>query len=110
MADILYGFEICSADERQFTLQAESLRDLHSWREALQLNIENLLGGGDGSTRLRSPLNENKTLVKSVEDIRKQNALCADCGASDPDWCSLNLGVVVSLDVAVSYCFNPPLS
>ena len=30
-------------------------------------------------------------------DIMTSNPTCADCGASGPDWCSLNLGVVICI-------------
>ena len=34
----------------------------------------------------------------AVKKILLANPFCADCGAKDPDWISLNLGVVVCID------------
>lgn len=34
----------------------------------------------------------------AVKKILRANTHCADCGAKDPDWVSLNLGVVVCID------------
>ncbi|KAI7835189.1 hypothetical protein BX661DRAFT_135379, partial [Kickxella alabastrina] len=30
--------------------------------------------------------------------VQPENALCADCGAARPEWCSINLGCLVCIE------------
>mmetsp|Transcript_4099 Transcript_4099/g.7910 ORF Transcript_4099/g.7910 Transcript_4099/m.7910 type:complete len:481 (-) Transcript_4099:119-1561(-) len=34
----------------------------------------------------------------SIRDLLSANLTCADCGAKDPDWASLNMGVIVCIE------------
>jgi len=67
------------------TLQAESAAERAAWVAALQGIIASLLGGPQGAG---SP---------GMQALREApgNTQCADCGAPDPDWASLNLCVVL---------------
>lgn len=52
---------------------------------------------------LRIPLRRRfsgTTLHKPLETLRKipGNGFCADCGAPDPDWASLNLGILLCIE------------
>jgi hypothetical protein len=38
------------------------------------------------------------TKVDFIKDVLKANPLCADCGAKNPDWASLNLGVILCIE------------
>lgn len=46
--------------------------------------------GSSGAPALRSVLSRLRALPG--------NAFCADCGASDPDWASTNLGVLLCIE------------
>ena len=54
-------------------------------------------GGGGARSRLGYPV-EVDTRV-TLAEIRRApgNSQCADCGMADPDWASLNLGIVVCI-------------
>lgn len=56
---------------------------------------------GSGISRQSSADNQPpqpKPKNPAVKKILLANPFCADCGAKDPDWVSLNLGVVVCID------------
>ena len=66
------------------TLQAESAAERAAWVEALQGAIAELLSGGGGT-------GGGGRALRTVPG----NSTCADCGAAEPDWASLNLGVLL---------------
>jgi hypothetical protein len=39
-----------------------------------------------------------------VQMLQEHNPVCADCAAVNPDWASLNLGVLVSLCCSTGTC------
>lgn len=57
--------------------------------------------GSHNVSRLSSAESQSSRLPQknpAVKKILLANPFCADCGAKDPDWISLNLGVVVCID------------
>lgn len=60
------------------------------------------LGGVLGYPGLRSQspdvLNRRREMAGVVSEIQFQNPYCAECGKRDPDWVSLNLGVLICID------------
>lgn len=54
-------------------------------------------GGGGARSRLGSPAAVDTRVT--LAEIRQApgNSRCADCGMADPDWASLNLGIVVCI-------------
>ncbi|KAF9962878.1 hypothetical protein BGZ65_007406, partial [Modicella reniformis] len=37
-------------------------------------------------------------LLKAMRDLHLDNIVCADCGAKNPDWCVINLGILVCIE------------
>jgi hypothetical protein len=38
--------------------------------------------------------------MQVLEDLRghdSSNCYCADCGSENPDWCSINLGIILCI-------------
>ncbi|KAI9189618.1 hypothetical protein H9P43_001051 [Blastocladiella emersonii ATCC 22665] len=121
-----YTFQIISS-QKTYTLQAENDEDMNSWIEALQKGIGNALhsagppsphgtsrtSGGKkevlGKQQLQaeevSPqileanraMEEQKQVVARIRAVDGNNA-CCDCGAEDPEWAAINLGVVVCIE------------
>ena len=59
---------------------------------------ESLLVSG-GAPNLGNGINQGPPYRNpAVQDILKANPICADCGTENPDWVSLNLGVVICID------------
>ncbi|KAJ3439866.1 centaurin/arf [Anaeramoeba flamelloides] len=92
-------FEIVAPNlESNIILQASTEEEMRSWMEVMSNNIELLLNQqmSDKKTDLSGTEKANKTL-KFIYEI-PGNTKCADCGASDPDWCAINLGVTFCID------------
>ncbi|KAL7749029.1 hypothetical protein RI367_005679 [Sorochytrium milnesiophthora] len=120
--DRRFCFDVISA-QKSYTLQAENEEDMHSWIEALQRGIGQALHAGapassqglSGSKeRLsneaidstpQSPesavaskaLDEQKAVLERIRAVAG-NSLCCDCGADEPEWASINLGVVLCIE------------
>lgn len=120
--DRRFCFEVISA-QKSYMLQAENEEDMHSWIEALQRAIGNALHSAEAPSsqglkgskerlstdNLEIPSLSATTLETSraledqkavIEKIRKVggNTTCSDCGAEDPEWASINLGVVLCIE------------
>jgi len=113
-ADRPYCFRVI-APTGATTLQAESEAEARDWVSDLQGVIAELISmrptrnrregvpGNETASRNRSPKMEKieNAPPRSADSVRTAlasvpgNGQCADCGAPDPDWASLNLVVVV---------------
>lgn len=53
-----------------------------------------------GSRRDHIPRRAPKPQEKPLDVLQRVpgNGVCADCGASDPDWASLNLGILLCIE------------
>mmetsp|Transcript_5612 Transcript_5612/g.20408 ORF Transcript_5612/g.20408 Transcript_5612/m.20408 type:complete len:711 (-) Transcript_5612:620-2752(-) len=76
------------------TLQAEGERERSQWVDAVQGMVAELLNARATATSAET---DNNNVADEIRKIRaiKGNDVCADCGAADPDWASLNLGVLI---------------
>ncbi|CAN0407722.1 unnamed protein product, partial [Discosporangium mesarthrocarpum] len=124
--DALYCFEIYSANRRSYMLQAEGPDELKSWTDAIRKCIENQareggwLGGGGGGLwgQERDRAGGHRQNVESsdeegegvagggegevernplIQEVMQANPTCADCGEKQPEWVSLNLGVLMCI-------------
>ncbi|CAL9086977.1 unnamed protein product [Musa textilis] len=118
--DLRFCFRIISP-AKTFTLQAENEVDRMDWVEKIRGVITSLLnstlsnqlssGGLDMDSHSFADANgvdahllEESTSTKGYDNISKilrsipGNDACAECGAPDPDWASLNLGILVCIE------------
>ena len=100
-----FVFELISPT-KTFVFQAESEYEMKAWVAVFANSTEQLLG--QQQTRsdthaLDSKLNvsalEQQKRVKAglLSQLRRDNAVCADCGLQSPDWASINLGVMICI-------------
>lgn len=88
-------FEIVTPDKRKpLVLLADSADERDSWVKHIQDAIETQLNQNEPAVSIT----ENETLVHKILSAVDGNQCCADCGAADPDWASINLGILVCLD------------
>ncbi|KAJ9563930.1 hypothetical protein OSB04_009090 [Centaurea solstitialis] len=110
-SDLRFCFRIISPT-KNYTLQAESTLDQMDWIEKITGVIASLLSSqvperveayypNPGRlSRISHHLQSGPKPEKPIDVLRRVcgNDKCADCGASDPDWACLNLGVLVCIE------------
>ncbi|XP_039290844.1 centaurin-gamma-1A isoform X1 [Nilaparvata lugens] len=94
-----YEFLIVSLDNKQWHFEAANSEERDEWVTAIEQQILNSLQGnesGKGKSRLHSSIE-----AASIHSIRTRvpgNTHCVDCDAPNPDWASLNLGVLMCIE------------
>ncbi|XP_041842533.1 arf-GAP with Rho-GAP domain, ANK repeat and PH domain-containing protein 2 isoform X2 [Melanotaenia boesemani] len=86
------GFEI-NTPFKNFCFTAESEREKAEWIEAVQESIAEMLYDYEVAEKIW---------------FNKANRSCADCGAPQPEWASVNLGVVICKQCAGQHRFLGP--
>jgi len=82
---------------RPMIVRCESESVKKEWEAAFLEGISAALDNGrDGKQTQNDADNNNETVLAIVREI-PGNTVCADCGAPEPVWASINLGIVVCL-------------
>lgn len=105
-SDLRFCFRIISP-AKSYTLQAENAIDRMDWMDKITGVISSLLNNqiseqvdGEDSDVSRSGASDQSGHERPLDVLRKVkgNDACADCGAADPDWASLNLGILLCIE------------
>ncbi|PNF32214.1 Centaurin-gamma-1A [Cryptotermes secundus] len=94
-----YEFFIVSLDNKQWHFEAGNSEERDEWVSAIEQQILNSLQANE-SSKAKSRLNSSVD-TGSIQAIRSRvpgNSHCADCDAANPDWASLNLGVLMCIE------------
>lgn len=95
-AGLMYTFEIISPGQRKYILQAESDEERDEWVTALRNEIEfSLMSNGVRASNSGLTFTTESDRIRS---IRAKNHECADCGAENPEWISLNLNILICIE------------
>lgn len=92
--DDSFEFSIISLENKTWHFEASNSDDRDSWIAAIEQQILSSLQNSDGDKK-------NETDAFKMHCIKNKvsgNDACVDCGASNPDWASLNLGVLVCIE------------
>jgi len=84
---------------KSYSLQCDLKDECSEWIGIIQEQIAILLGGVTSSKEMRSAITDRTPEEEwhIIQKIDKENCYCADCGASDPDWVSINLGILICI-------------
>ncbi|XP_046683093.1 centaurin-gamma-1A isoform X3 [Homalodisca vitripennis] len=94
-----YEFLIVSLDNKQWHFEASNSEERDEWVSAIEQQILNSLQGNE-SSKVKSRL-QSSVEVASLQSIRTRvpgNTHCVDCDAPNPEWASLNLGVLMCIE------------
>ena len=100
-----FCFELISPT-RTYVYQAESEYEMKAWVAVFANSTEQLLGQQQtrsDTNALDSKLNvsvlEQQKRVKAglLSQLRRDNCHCAECSTKDPDWASINLGIMICI-------------
>ncbi|KAF8112646.1 hypothetical protein N665_0063s0128 [Sinapis alba] len=82
--------------------ESGSVADLYDIEhaESGEFTVENPMRGGGNRSRFSGCLQQQHDMAKPIDVLTKVlgNEKCADCGAPEPDWASLNLGVLICIE------------
>jgi len=98
--DLRFCFRLVSPTH-SLVLQADSEQERAAWVETLQGVVAELitrgggLGTGAGGPRPGAPAPGAGAAIAAALASGPGNGECADCGAPEPDWASLNCGVLL---------------
>mmetsp|Transcript_10437 Transcript_10437/g.13043 ORF Transcript_10437/g.13043 Transcript_10437/m.13043 type:complete len:253 (-) Transcript_10437:1424-2182(-) len=88
-------FEILSPNKRPYMLQAVNENEMNMWMDAIRRAIESQLVKQQQRPSIsRSSGKEDPEIAL----LLAVNERCADCNAANPDWVSINLGVVICIE------------
>ncbi|KAK9761772.1 hypothetical protein K7432_013082 [Basidiobolus ranarum] len=113
-AERRFCFELVTLQERRL-YQALSYEDMADWINVLKNAIESQLNGTGSSPDLRALAisSDNESTRKKSEDFSDEyqesslisifradpsNHCCADCASKNPEWCSINLGILLCIE------------
>lgn len=110
--DRRFCFELVSPS-KSFVLQAENEADMRDWMDILNNAIAKALNSNSESSAMQifkskeklddieyaTPERAEVNSAKIVEIKRMPgNGVCADCTQEAPEWCSINLGVLLCIE------------
>ncbi|BFZ21187.1 hypothetical protein BsWGS_24226 [Bradybaena similaris] len=93
---------VSSLNNRTYHFQADDTKEMDAWISVLNNAKEEILMKAFKDNSNSTGLNQSvRELTSSIMDrIRRLpgNRQCCDCGAADPEWLSVNLGVMICLE------------
>ncbi|XP_066138052.1 centaurin-gamma-1A isoform X1 [Euwallacea fornicatus] len=91
-----YEFYIVSLEGKQWNFDATSVEERDEWVAAIEQQILNSLQLNESSKAKSNP-NEAAS-IQAIKNRVPGNGFCVDCDAPNPDWASLNLGVLMCIE------------
>ncbi|EEZ97569.1 Centaurin-gamma-1A-like Protein [Tribolium castaneum] len=93
-----YEFFIVSLDNKQWHFEASSSDERDDWVAAIEQQILNSLQLNESSKGKKQNNPMEAATIQSIRSRVPGNGFCVDCDATNPDWASLNLGVLMCIE------------
>ncbi|XP_039951900.1 centaurin-gamma-1A isoform X1 [Bactrocera tryoni] len=93
----IYEFFIVSLDSKQWHFEAASSEDRDEWVAAIEQEIFKSLQGIE-STKTKPATTSELASMVAIRTRVPGNGFCVDCDAPNPEWASLNLGVLMCIE------------
>lgn len=87
------GFRVICATQYSLTFRAKDVVEMREWVAEIQNGIAEAL-----SAQSAPPSCSGKNTLAKLRESNPANKICADCGAPDPTWVSLTLGVLICIE------------
>lgn len=111
-SDLPFCFEILSPNRRTYIMQAENEMAMRSWMDTIRTSTERLITDFGGQSQSSSHPNLSCATSKNCGSTtpgqlsadpdllkaQRKNPSCADCGSPQPDWASINLGILLCIE------------
>ncbi|XP_050295837.1 centaurin-gamma-1A isoform X2 [Anthonomus grandis grandis] len=91
-----YEFYIVSLEGKQWNFDASSVEERDCWVAAIEQQILNSLQLNETSKAKSNP--SEAASIQAIKSRVPGNGYCVDCDAPNPDWASLNLGVLMCIE------------
>merc|ERR1719273_1802165 len=95
-----FEFHIVSLDNKQWHFEAASVDERDEWVQAIEQQILNSLQRCEpskGKSGQRTSIMDLQAIKTLKSDISGNNR-CVDCDVPNPDWASINLGVLICIE------------
>ncbi|GAB6019286.1 Centaurin-gamma-1A, variant 3 [Chamberlinius hualienensis] len=94
-----YEFIIVSLDNKQWHFDAANIEERDSWVQAIEQQILSSLQNNE-SSKSKSRMNSlvDAVAIQAIRTNVNGNSHCVDCDSPNPDWASLNLGVLMCIE------------
>ncbi|KAK7068967.1 Arf-GAP with GTPase, ANK repeat and PH domain-containing protein 3 [Halocaridina rubra] len=94
-----YEFSLVSLDNKQWLFEAVSQEERDEWVTAIEQQILSSLQGNESNkSKTRQTMSIDPQTILAIKNQVPGNINCVDCGEPNPEWASINLGVLMCIE------------